>query len=99
MAIVGPKAEGRVFALKGVIPEITTRLEALRPRRRQGTVLGVGRGSGSSPTGWHKVLAVVAAGCSYRLIDRELEFSKNRVAGIVKRDRDAKRQVATGISA
>jgi len=35
-----------------------------------------------------KVLALAAAGRSYRLIGRELGLSKNTVAGIVKRARD-----------
>jgi putative DNA-invertase from lambdoid prophage Rac len=36
-----------------------------------------------------KVLALVAQGRSYRLIGRELGLSKNTVAEIIKRDRDA----------
>ncbi len=36
-----------------------------------------------------KILALAAAGGSFRLIGRELGLSKNTVGGIVKRDRAA----------
>jgi len=42
-----------------------------------------------------KVLALVAAGRSYRLIGRELGLSKNTVAGIVRRHREAKERVVS----
>lgn len=72
----------------------------LAAARARGKVLG--RRPGQRPKSDRlapKVLALVAAGRSYRLIGRELGHSKNTVAGIVKRDRDAKEQVAIGMSA
>ncbi len=62
----------------------------LAAARARGKVLG--RRPGQRPKSDRlapKVLALVAAGRSYRLIGRELGLSKNTVAEIVKRDRDA----------
>lgn len=62
----------------------------LAAARARGKVLG--RRPGQRPKSDRlapKVLALVAAGRSYRLIGRELGLSKNTVAGIVKRDREA----------
>ncbi|MFV3126491.1 recombinase family protein [Niveispirillum sp. KHB5.9] len=63
--------------------------DLLRERVRSGLVAARARG---------KVLALVAMG-SYGLIGRELGLSKNTVAGIVKRDREAKARVVTGMPA
>lgn len=63
----------------------------LAAARTRGKVLG--RRPGQRPKSdrlAHKVLALVAAGRSYRLIGRELGLSKNTVADIVKRDKAAK---------
>lgn len=63
----------------------------LAAARARGRVLG--RRPGQRPKSDRlapKVLALVAAGRSYRLIGRELGLSKNTVAEIVKRDRDTK---------
>ncbi|WP_258086280.1 LuxR C-terminal-related transcriptional regulator [Xenorhabdus bovienii] len=35
-----------------------------------------------------KVLALIAEGCSYRQIGRQLDLSKNTVMAIVKRERE-----------
>jgi putative DNA-invertase from lambdoid prophage Rac len=64
----------------------------LAAARARGKVLG--RRPGQRPKSDRlapKVLALVAAGRSYRLIGRELGLSKNTVAEIVKRDRGEKR--------
>jgi DNA invertase Pin-like site-specific DNA recombinase len=63
----------------------------LAAARARGKVLG--RKQGQRPKSDRlapKVLALVAAGRSYRLIGRELGLSKNTVADIVKRDKAAK---------
>jgi DNA invertase Pin-like site-specific DNA recombinase len=62
----------------------------LAAARARGKILG--RKPGQRPKSDRlapKVLALVAAGRSYRLIGRELGLSKNTVAGIVKRHREA----------
>ncbi|SNS75942.1 MULTISPECIES: recombinase family protein [unclassified Azospirillum] len=46
-----------------------------------------------------KVLALVAAAHSYRLIGRELGLSKNTVTEMVKRNREPRGQIASGASA
>ncbi|MGF7176662.1 recombinase family protein [Azospirillum doebereinerae] len=72
----------------------------LAAARARGKVLG--RKPGQRPKSDRlapKVLALVAAGRSYRLIGRELGLSKNTVAEIVKRDREAKGQYASEMPA
>ena len=76
--------------------------DLLRERVRSGLVAArargkvLGRRPGQRPKSDRlapKVLALVAAGRSYRLIGRELGLSKNTVAEIVKRDREEKGRV------
>jgi putative DNA-invertase from lambdoid prophage Rac len=61
--------------------------------RSQGTREDVGPTTGAAPQilslGVKNVLALAAEGRSYRLISRELGLSKNTVADIVHRNRDA----------
>lgn len=71
----------------------------LAAARARGKVLG--RRPGQRPKSDRlapKVLALVAAGRSYRLIGRELGLSKNTVAGIVKRSKVAKAHNITEMS-
>jgi len=76
--------------------------ELIQERIRSGIVAAKARGKrlgrqpGQRPKSDRlgpKVLALVAAGRSYRLIGRELGLSKNTVAAIVKRTRAAKLEV------
>ena len=70
--------------------------ELIRERVRSGMAAAKARGKRLGRQPGHrpksdrlapKVLALVTAGRSYRLISRELGLSKNTVAGIVRRDR------------
>ena len=87
---------GRMMAtLLAGIAEFERELTAERVRsglaaaRARGKVLGRRPGQRPSDRLAPKVLALAAQGRSYRLIAREVGLSKNTVAGIVRRARDA----------